>query len=120
MKTRKLPKPSLTQIKDPALKKWLRDYDQYFLHDEIVYRAPDHNSNLHPQHVILIPSALQDQVLKSLHDGPLGGHLCITRIEERVRNDYIGLAFEKQQPDIFSCAMFAITRIHLLIETQPR
>ena len=59
LKTRKLPK------------KWLRHYDQYFLHDEILHRAPDHKSNSHPQHVILIPSALQDQVLKSLHDGPL-------------------------------------------------
>ena len=86
LKTRKLPKPNLTQIKDSALKKWLREYDQYFLHDEIVYRAPDHKSNSHPQHVILIPSALQDQVLKSLHDGPLGGHLGIT--EERVRKRF--------------------------------
>ena len=45
LKTRKLPKPNLKQIKDPALKKWLRHYDQYFLHDEILYRAPDHKSN---------------------------------------------------------------------------
>ena len=76
LKTRKLPKPNLKQIKDPALKKWLRHYDQYFLHDEILYRAPDHKSNSHPQHVILIPSALQDQVLKSLHDArwPSGYH----------------------------------------------
>ena len=62
LKTRKLPKPNLTQIKDPALKKWLRHYDQYFLQDEILYRAPHHNSNSHPQHVLLIPSTLQDQV----------------------------------------------------------
>ena len=59
LKTRKLTKPNLTQIKDPALKKWLRHYDQYFLHDEILYPAPDNNSNSQPQHVILIPSALQ-------------------------------------------------------------
>ena len=42
------------------------------------------SSNSYPQHVILIPSALQADVLKSLHDGPLGGHLGITRTEERV------------------------------------
>ncbi len=85
MKTRKLPKPNLAQIHDPALKKWLRHYDQYFLHDEILYRALGKSSNSHPQHVILIPSALQADVLKSLHDRPLGGHLGITRTEERVR-----------------------------------
>ena len=88
LKTRKLLKPNLKQIKNPALKKWLRHYDQYFSHDEILYRAPDHKSNSHLQHVILIPSALQDQVLKSLHDGPLGGHLGITRTEERVRKRF--------------------------------
>ena len=33
MKTRKLPKPNLKQIKDPALKSWLRHYDQYCLSD---------------------------------------------------------------------------------------
>ena len=37
MKTRKLPKPNLKQIEDPALKSWFRHYDQYFLHDEILY-----------------------------------------------------------------------------------
>ena len=37
---------------------------------------------------LLIPSALQDQVLKSLHVGPLGGHLGITRTEERVRKRF--------------------------------
>ena len=62
LKTRKLPKPNLTQIKDSALKKWLWHYGQYFLHDEILYRAPEHKSNSHPQYVISIPSALQDQV----------------------------------------------------------
>ncbi len=36
MKTRKLPKPNLAQTHDSALKKWLRHYDQYFLHDEIL------------------------------------------------------------------------------------
>ena len=88
MKTRKLPKPNLKQIKDPALKSWLRHYDQYFLHDEILYRALGNRSNSHPQHVILIPSGLQAKILKTLHDGPLGGHLGITRTEERVRKQF--------------------------------
>ncbi len=48
-------------------------------------RALGKSSNSHPQYVLLIPSALQADVLKSLHDGPLGGHLGITRTEERVR-----------------------------------
>ena len=82
MKIRKLPKPNLKQIKDPALKSWLRHYDQYFLHDEILYRALGNRSNFHPQHVILIPSGLQAKILKTPHDGPLGGHLGITRTEE--------------------------------------
>ena len=88
LKTRKLPKPNLTQIQDPALKKWLRHYDQYFLHVEILYRALGQGSSSHPQHVLLVPSGLQDQVLKSVHDGPLGGHLGITRTEERVRKRF--------------------------------
>ena len=88
MKTCKLPKPNLKQIKDPALKSWLRHYDQYFLHDEILYRALGNRSNSHPQHVILIPSGLQAKILKTLHDGPLGGHLGITRTEERVRKRF--------------------------------
>ena len=32
LKTRKLPRPNLTQIKNPTLKKWLKHCDQYFLH----------------------------------------------------------------------------------------
>ena len=90
MKTRKLPKPNLKQIKDPALKSWRRHYDQYFLHDEILYRALGlgNRSNSHPQHVILIPSGLQAKILETLHDGPLGGHLGITRTEERVRKRF--------------------------------
>ena len=57
MKTRKSPKPKLTQIQDPALKSWFRHYDQieYFVHDEILYRALGSSSSSHPQHVILIP-----------------------------------------------------------------
>ena len=88
MKTRKLPKPNLTQIQDPALKKWLRHYDQYFLHDEIIYRALGQRSSSHPQHFLLVPSGLEDQVLKSVHDVPLGGHLGITRTEERVKKRF--------------------------------
>ena len=88
MKTCKSPKPKLTQIQDPALKSWFRHYDQYFVHDEILYRALGSSSSSHPQHVILIPSALQANILKTLHDGPLGGHLGITRTEERVRKRF--------------------------------
>jgi hypothetical protein len=63
MKTHKLPKPNLTQIQDQAQKKWLRHYDQYFLHDEILYRALGKTRNLHPQHVILIPSPYKTRFL---------------------------------------------------------
>ena len=83
-KTRKLSKPNLVEIRDPALKQWLRHYDQYFLHDNILYRALGKKGNSHPQNVLLIPPALHNQVMNSLHDGPLGGHLGITRTEERV------------------------------------
>ncbi|CAB4022215.1 Transposon Ty3-G Gag-Pol poly, partial [Paramuricea clavata] len=88
MKTRKSPKPKLTQIQDPALKSWFRHYDQYFVHDEILYRALGSSNSSHPQHVMLIPPALQANILKTLHDGPLGGHLGITRTEERVRKRF--------------------------------
>ena len=80
MKTRK--HPNLKQIKDPALKGWVRLYDQYFLHDEMLYRALCSRSNSHPQHVILIPFGLQAKILKILPGGPLGGHLGITRTED--------------------------------------
>ena len=69
---------------------------------EFLYRAPDHNSNSHPQHVILIPSALQDQVLKSLHEGPLGGHLGITRTEERVRKRFHWPGIRKNSNQTYS------------------
>ena len=61
---RKLPKPNLKQIEDHALKSWLSNYGQYFLHDEIVYRAIGNKSNSHPQHVILIPSGCRRRFLK--------------------------------------------------------
>jgi hypothetical protein len=96
MKTRKSPKPKLTQIQDPALKSWFRHYDQYFVHDEILYRVLiGSSSSSHSQHVILIPSALQANILKTLHDGPLGGHLCITHTEERVRKRFYWPAIRK-------------------------
>ena len=56
------------------MKSWLRDYDQYFLHDEILYRALGNRSKSHPEHVILIPSGLQAKIPKTLRVGPLGGH----------------------------------------------
>ena len=88
MKTRKQPKPNLKQLDDPVLKSWLKNYDKYFLHDEILYRAIGNRRNSHPHHVILIPSSMHANILKTLHDGPLGGHLGITRTEERIRKRF--------------------------------
>ena len=72
-----------------------------------IYRALGNRNNSHSQQVILIPFSLQTEILKTLHDGPLGGHLGITRTEE-IGKDFIGLASVKLWPNIFSCAKFAI------------
>ena len=68
MKTRKQAKPDLKELNDAVLKSWLKNYDKYFLHDEIFYRAIGDRRNPHPQHVILIPSSMHANILKTLHD----------------------------------------------------
>ena len=86
-KKRGLGKPKLARNADPTLKHMCRVYDSLFLRDDLLVRAIG-NRQTHPNHVIVVPECLKEEILHAVHDSPFAGHLGITRTEERIRKRF--------------------------------
>ena len=64
----------------------LLTHDQYFLHDDILYRYTgklDTEHTLEPQ--LVLPIAWTSKILHNLHDGPLGAHVGITKLTSVIK-----------------------------------
>ena len=83
VKKRGVPKYKLSGWrKDPHFRPFWCHYDKLFVHDGLLYRTL-YSKNSHPDPAVVVPKALQIDILKGTHDSPFTGHLGVTRTLER-------------------------------------
>lgn len=71
-----------------AAKSYWSQWDRLYLRDDILLRRfyKMEDAVFYPQ--IILPQAFQDEVLKQMHDGPVGGHFGVKRTLDRLETRY--------------------------------
>ena len=64
-----------------------RHYDTLFVRDGLLYKSLK-TKNTHPEPAIVVPKALETEILKGTHDSPFTGHLGVTRTLHRIRKRF--------------------------------
>lgn len=88
VKKRGVPKYKLSGWrKDPNFRPFWCHYDRLFVRDGLLYRSLN-SKNSHPDPAVVVPKALQIDILKDTHDSPFTGHLGVTRTLDRIRKRF--------------------------------
>ena len=89
MKTSRTPKPKLAAWRhDRNLVTFWHHYDKTFVRDGLLYRSLK-TKNTHPDSAIVVPKALETEILKGTHDSPFIWHLGVTRTLDRIRKCFV-------------------------------
>ena len=87
-KTSHTPKHKLAAWRhDRNLVTFWHHYDKLFVRDGLLYRSLK-TKNTHPDPAIVVPKALETEILKGTHDSPFTGHLGVTRTLDRIRKRF--------------------------------
>ena len=62
-------------------------YDKLFVRGGLLYKYLK-TKNTHPDPAIVVPKALEIEILKGTHDSPFTGHLGVTRTLDRIRKHF--------------------------------
>ena len=107
MKTRGVPKRKLKGWRnDPHFRPFWYHFDRLFVRDGLLYRALKSKSS-HPDPAVVVPKALQTDVLKGTHDSPFTGHLGVIRTLDRIRKRFFWPNMQKSVKPIFVNAIHA-------------
>ena len=88
MKTSRTPKHKLAAWRhDRNLVIFWHHYDKLFVRDGLLYKSLK-TKNTHPDPAIVVPKALETEILKGTHDSPFTGHLGVTRTLDRIRKRF--------------------------------
>ena len=88
MKTRGVPKRKLKGWRnDPHFRPFWYHFDRLFVRDGLLYRSLNSKSS-HPDSAVVVPKALQTDVLKGTHDSSFTEHLGVTRTLDRIRKRF--------------------------------
>jgi hypothetical protein len=88
MKTSHTPKHKLAAWRhDRNLVTFWHHYDKLFVKDGLLYRSLK-TKNTHPGPAIVVPKALETEILKGTHDSPFTGHLGVTRTLDCIRKRF--------------------------------
>ena len=87
----KLPTAELTIASNHHTHQLVQQWDQLTIEDGIFYR--NFESNGGTKHILqmIIPSQLQEKVLREVHGGRLSGHLGKSKHYSGLKNDFTGL-----------------------------
>ena len=88
LKEQRLPKPPLfVWKKNEILRTLWYCWDELFLSDGLLVRAISTGQKV-PRRVFVVPQSVVGQILHSLHSGPSGGHMGITRTLYRIKQRF--------------------------------
>ena len=88
MKTSRTPKHKLAAWRhDRNLIIFWHHYHKLFVRDGLLYKSLK-TKNTHPNPAIVVPKALETEILKGTHDSPFTGHLGVTRTLDRIRKRF--------------------------------
>ena len=71
-----------------ALKTLWGAWKQLHLRDGVLYRRWEDDTGSEVRYLLVVPSAMQGEVLHQLHNSPTGGHLGITKLYEKARSRF--------------------------------
>ena len=88
LKEQRMPKPPLfVWVKDPTLRTFWYCWNEFYISDGLLVRSVEGRNKIIKRAVVL-PTSLIPKVLESLHAGPSGGHMGITRTMHRIKERF--------------------------------
>ena len=118
-KKNEMPKPPLfVWLNNPMLRSLWNCWDELHLSDELLVRSIPSKYGT-TKRVIVLPKCLVPRVLLSLHSGPAGGHMGISRTLSRAKERFFGQKCRKLSPNMCSLVLSVCREKLAVVKGRP-